>query len=131
MKLRNHWKRDLVLSFVVAFIISLTNWLLLPDYFIVSIPLFLALSSFSLLFIISIEDLKKDGMKKVSVIQIIVSIDVVILIESALIAFVRTERDWLTKLTVSSTIFSFIFFLALIFAWRNVEESNKSIQRSR
>ncbi len=126
MKLRNHWKRDLVLSFVVAFIISLTNWLLLPDYFIVSIPLFLALSSFSLLFIISIEDLKKDGMKKVSVIQIIVSIDVVILIESALIAFVRTERDWLTKLTVSSTIFSFIFFLALIFAWRNVEESNKS-----
>lgn len=126
MKLRNHWKRDLVLSFVVAFIISLTNWLFLPDYFIVSIPLFLALSSFSLLFIISIEDLKKDGMKKVSVIQIIVSIDVVILIESALIAFVRTERDWLTKLTVSSTIFSFIFFLALIFAWRNVEESNKS-----
>lgn len=126
MKLRNHWKRDLVLSFVVAFIISLTNWLLLPDYFIVSIPLFLALSSFSLLFIISIEDLKKDGMKKVSAIQIIVSIDVVILIESALIAFVRTERDWLTKLTVSSTIFSFIFFLALIFAWRNVEESNKS-----
>lgn len=126
MKLRTHWKRDLVLSFVVAFIISLTNWLLLPNYFIISIPLFLALSLFSLLFIISIEDLKKDGMRKISIVQIIVSIDVVILIESALIAFVRTERDWLTKLTVSSTIFSFIFFLALIFAWRNVEESNKS-----
>ena len=126
MKLRTHWKRDLVLSFVVAFIISLTNWLLLPNYFIISIPLFLALSLFSLLFIISIEDLKKDGMRKISIVQIIVSIDVVILIESALIAFVRTERDWLTKLTVSSTIFSFIFFLALIFAWRNVEEYNKS-----
>lgn len=125
MKLRTHWKRDLVLSFVVAFIISLTNWLLLPNYFIISIPLFLALSLFSLLFIISIEDLKKDGMRKISIVQIIVSIDVVILIESALIAFVRTERDWLTKLTVSSTIFSFIFFLALMFAWRNVEESNK------
>lgn len=126
MKLRKNWLIDSLLALVMGFIISVANWFLLPEYHSLSILLFWFFSLFCLMFVTSVEDFKNGYSRKLSGFYIALSIDMILVVESGLIAFLYTERNSVNWIALYVLMISFCILFILLLCCKHFEQDNNN-----